>query len=177
MLFSDPHEVTVYYGESIFAYGVMSCMHFFGFLTAMYVFRIADSEQLQNLVERVFLLSNIPNKLFYILWLHMGCGVVWLITMTAYIVVIEQDQMPDAPEMIVFDAPTKESINLLQVLLVLTTCCQDLMQVVVLTSYSIQCYLLRRYLFILKRKLLHNTMDSLSWMRVSAADRLKGVAF
>lgn len=39
----------------------------------------------------------------------------------------------------------------------------------VLTSYSIQCYLLRRYLFILKAKLLQNTIDSLDWMRVSCS--------
>lgn len=54
-----------------------------------------------------------------------------------------------------------------QILLIVTTFCQDLIQIIVLTSYSIQCYLLRRYLYILKRKLLQNTIDSLDWMRVS----------
>lgn len=37
---------------------------------------------------------------------------------------------------------------------------------IVLTSYSIQCYLLRQYLYILKSRLLQNTIDSLNWMRV-----------
>lgn len=54
----------------------------------------------------------------------------------------------------------------------MTTFCQDLIQIIVLTSYSIQCYLLRRYLYILKAKLLQNTIDSLDWMRVSAVFKL-----
>lgn len=92
ILFNSTHEMTVYYGESIFVYGISSLLHFFGFLTAMYVFRIADNEQLQNLVERVFILCNIPNKLFYILWFYIVCGFLWLITMTTYIVVMEKSQ-------------------------------------------------------------------------------------
>lgn len=83
--------MTVYYGETIFVYGVSSLLHFAGFLAAIYVFRIADNEQLQNLVERVFILCNIPNKFIYALWLHMVCGFLWLSLMTAYIVVMESD--------------------------------------------------------------------------------------
>lgn len=91
LVFYSPREVTVYYGETIFVYGVSALLHFGGFLTAIYVFRIADNEQLQNLVERVFILCNIPNKFIYALWLHMACGFVWLSLMTAYIVVMEAD--------------------------------------------------------------------------------------
>lgn len=54
----------------------------------------------------------------------------------------------------------------LQMLLLATTFSQDVIQVIVLTSYSIQCYLLRQYLYILKSRLLQNTIDSLNWMRV-----------
>lgn len=54
-----------------------------------------------------------------------------------------------------------------QLLLITTTFCQDLVQITVLTSYSVQCYLLKRYLFILKKKLYQNTIDALDWMRVS----------
>lgn len=91
LVFSSPREVTVYYGETIFVYGVSSLLHFGGFLTAIYVFRIADNEQLQNLVERVFILCNIPNKFIYALWLHMACGFLWLTLMTTYIIVMEGD--------------------------------------------------------------------------------------
>lgn len=40
-------------GETIFVFVVPSLLHFCGFLSAVYVLRIADNEQLQNLVERV----------------------------------------------------------------------------------------------------------------------------
>lgn len=93
LLFATTQEKTVYYGESIFVYGIASVIHFSAFLAAIYVFRIAESEQLQSLVERVFILCNIPNKIFYILWFHIACGFLWLITMTTYIVVMEQDQV------------------------------------------------------------------------------------
>lgn len=41
------------FGETIFVFVVPSLLHFIGFLSAIYVLRIADNEQLQNLVERV----------------------------------------------------------------------------------------------------------------------------
>lgn len=41
------------FGETIFVFVVPSLLHFVGFLSAVYVLRIADNEQLQNLVERV----------------------------------------------------------------------------------------------------------------------------
>lgn len=105
LLFNSTQEKTVYYGESIFVYGISSTLHFSAFLAAIYVFRIAESEQLQSLVERVFILCNIPNKIFYILWFHILCGFLWLITMTTYIVVMEQDQF-DVIKVTWFGSPT-----------------------------------------------------------------------
>lgn len=55
-----------------------------------------------------------------------------------------------------------------QVLLIATTFCQDLVQVMVLTMYTVQCYLLKQYVFMLRKKLLENTIDPLDWMRVGA---------
>lgn len=164
--FYTPRQVTVYYGETIFVYGVSSALHFCGFLMAMYVFRIADSEQLQNLVERVFILHNIPNKLITILWSHLVRGFVWLTIMTAYLLVMEDDNI-DVVKIVWFGKPTHNMQILAKTLLIVATCAQDLIQVIVISSYSIQCYLLRRYISILKGKLLQNTIDSLDWMRVS----------
>lgn len=164
--FYTPRQVTVYYGETIFVYGVSSVLHFCGFLTSMYVFRIADNEQLQNLVERVFILHNIPNKLIYILWSHIGRGFLWLIIMTSYLIVMEDDNI-DIMKIVWFGKPTPYTQTIAKILLIVATFAQDLIQVIVLTSYSIQCYLLRRYISILKGKLLQNTIDSLDWMRVS----------
>lgn len=114
MLFSSPHEVTIYYGESVFVYGVSSVLHFAGFITAMYVFRFGDSEQLQSLVERVFLMINVPNRLFYVLWLHMMCGIAWLIAMTIFVVVSEHNRTEFISEFLV-DAPNHSTENLFRV--------------------------------------------------------------
>lgn len=100
------HDYTTYYGEAVFVYGVASVIHFCGFLSAMYVFRIADNEQLQNLVERVFILCNIPNKLFYILWLHILCGFIWLFLMTTYIILMEEGEI-DVVKVFWFGKPTE----------------------------------------------------------------------
>lgn len=164
--FYTPHEITVYYGETIFVYGVSSVLHFFGFLSAMYVFRIADNEQLQNLVERVFILHNVPNKLIYTLWMQIAYGIIWSFLMTVYLLIMEGDNI-DAAKIVWLGKPTQQTQIVAKILLVAVTFVQDLIQIIVLTSYSLQCYLLRRYVYILKGKLLQNTIDSLDWMRVS----------
>lgn len=161
-----PREVTVYYGETIFVYGVSSVLHFLGFLSAMYVFRIADNEQLQNLVERVFILHNVPNKLIYSLWMQLGYGLIWISIMTVYLLVMEDDNI-DTAKIVWLGQATERTRILAKFLLIAVTFIQDLIQIIVLTSYSLQCYLLRRYVYILKGKLLQNTIDSLDWMRVS----------
>lgn len=163
--FYTPREVTVYYGETIFVYGVSSVLHFFGFLSAMYVFRIADNEQLQNLVERVFILHNVPNKLIYNLWMQIAYGFVWSIMMSMYLIVMEDDNI-DAAKIVWLGKPTPHTQIVAKILLIAVTFVQDLIQMIVLTSYSLQCYLLRRYVYVLKGKLLQNTIDSLDWMRV-----------
>lgn len=194
--------MSVFYGETIFAYIVSSSVHFFGFLCALYVFRIADNEQLQNLVERVFILTHKPKRLFCVLWYRIGCGFVWLSLMTTYIVVMEVDAI-DVLKRFWFGTPTEELqriakvsrarltgghtflhthtsrmrenkfgakklyyLFILQVLLIATTFCQDLVQVMILSMYTVQCYLLKQYVFMLKKKLLENTIDPLDWMRV-----------
>lgn len=48
----------LFFGETTFVYAAPALLHLLGFFTAVYVFRIADNEQLQNLVERV---CNFPN--------------------------------------------------------------------------------------------------------------------
>lgn len=111
---STPREVTVYYGETIFVYGVSSGLHFLGYLAALYVFRIAENEQLQSLVERVFILSNVPNKLISALWTHIACGFVWLSMMTTYIILMEDDNI-DVVKIVWFGKPTEETQHLAKV--------------------------------------------------------------
>lgn len=40
-------------GDTVFVYIVPGVLHFCGFATALYAFRVVDNEHLQNLVERV----------------------------------------------------------------------------------------------------------------------------
>lgn len=53
-----------------------------------------------------------------------------------------------------------------QIVLVVTVIGHDLVQMVVLSSYAVQCYLLRYYLYILNDKLIQNTIEPIDWMRV-----------
>lgn len=101
------YSFSIFYGETIFAHIVSSLLHFFGFLSALYVFRIADNEQLQNLVERVFILNIIPKKLFYVLWYQVFCGFFWLGLMTTYIIVTEIDAI-DIVKKFWFGTPTED---------------------------------------------------------------------
>lgn len=97
------------FGETIFVFVVPSVLHFVGFISAVYVLRIADNEQLQNLVERVrytnfcsicnrswcsdiiqvFILCQLPNRLFLMLWFYITCGLIWLLLMASCIVFVE----------------------------------------------------------------------------------------
>lgn len=80
-----------------------------------------------------------------------------------------EDDNIDSAKVVWLGKSTKNTQIIAKALLVAVTFVQDLVQVIVLTSYSLQCYLLRRYVYILKGKLLQNTIDSLDWMRVSSS--------
>lgn len=73
------------YGNIIFSYLIPSILHLTAYLYTVYLFRIKENEQLQNLMERAFLLSsNLVNRgnqkrLVKILWLFIGLGIVWMI--------------------------------------------------------------------------------------------------
>lgn len=47
--------------ETVFVYIVPSILHFCGFATALYAFRVVDNEHLQNLVERVGIIARLVN--------------------------------------------------------------------------------------------------------------------
>ena len=73
------------HGNIIFSYMIPSILHLVGYLYTVYLFRIKENEQLQNLMERAFLLSSTPGnrgnqkRLVRILWLFIGLSVVWMI--------------------------------------------------------------------------------------------------
>jgi len=73
------------YGNVIFSYLIPSVLHLIAYLYTIYLFRIKENEQLQNLMERAFLLSSNPinqgnqKRLVHILWLFIALSIVWMI--------------------------------------------------------------------------------------------------
>jgi len=73
------------YGNVIFSYLIPSVLHLLAYLYTIYLFRIKENEQLQNLMERAFLLSSNPinrgnqKRLVHILWLFVALSIVWMI--------------------------------------------------------------------------------------------------
>ena len=72
------------YGNAVFSYLIPSILHLVAYLYTVYLFRIKENEQLQNLMERAFLLSSNPvnrgnqKRLVRVLWLFIGMSVVWM---------------------------------------------------------------------------------------------------
>lgn len=81
------------YGSVPFSYLIPNLLHLAAYLYTVYLFRIKENEQLQNLMERVFLLSSNPvhrgnqKRLVAILWLFIVLGIIW-ITMAFLIVTL-----------------------------------------------------------------------------------------
>lgn len=152
-------------GETTFVYAIPSIIHFCGFVMAVYVYRVADNEHLQNLVERVFIVYPRPGRLLLAMWSFVVVGIVWLM-FTQYVVLQELSTNNDLH----FLWSGKDVMlpkHVALIFLGVAVFTHDFVQSIVLTSYGIQCYLLRCYLYILKNKLLQNTIEPLDWMRVS----------
>ncbi|XP_049538662.1 uncharacterized protein LOC125953252 [Anopheles darlingi] len=157
-------------GEAIFIYLIPALLHLNGYLLAVFIYRFADNEQLQCLVERVFILSNNPRRLVRTLWLYFGLGVGWLGASIAYILLLGGDSASAYDRFTSFRWPlhfnaSPTAPDLLRAILTVTLFCHDLVQMVVIVSYSLICYLLRCYLKALKEKLLLHTIEPLNWMR------------
>lgn len=79
-------------GEIVFTYIIPSILHLSGFLAAIYVYRIADNELLQSLIERVFILSNTPRHLVIHFWIYKSIALAWLGLSITYITFIGMEQ-------------------------------------------------------------------------------------
>lgn len=95
---SEPSKVLlnndICHGNIAFSYMIPSTLHLVGYLYTVYLFRIKENEQLQNLMERAFLLSSTPvnrgnqKRLVRILWLFIGLSVVWMLMTLATVTVM-----------------------------------------------------------------------------------------
>uniref|UniRef100_A0A182YF65 Uncharacterized protein n=1 Tax=Anopheles stephensi TaxID=30069 RepID=A0A182YF65_ANOST len=159
-------------GEAIFTYLVPALLHLNGYLMAVFIYRFADNEQLQSLVERVFILSSNPRRLVLTLWLYFGLGLVWLGVSIAYVTLLGVDGITVSERFLSFDWTERtmagwatHAAEVLRALLIVTLFFHDLVQMVVIVSYGLMCYMLRCYLKALKEKLLLHTIEPLNWMR------------
>lgn len=157
--------------EMIFIYIIPALFHLGGFVMAIYIYRFADNEHLQCLIEKVFILCNVPRRLVVTLWAYFVLGALWLAGSTTYIYLLTSNQ----PYVITNLQPTARwkswddldptERDYFRTLLCVALFFHDLVQVIIIISYSLMCYLLRCYLVGLKEKLLLHTIEPLNWMR------------
>ncbi|XP_062698132.1 uncharacterized protein LOC109414804 isoform X2 [Aedes albopictus] len=155
--------------EMIFIYIIPTLLHLGGFVIAIYIYRFADNEHLQCLIEKVFILCNIPRRLVVTLWVYFILGALWLAGSTAYIYLLTLKH-----SYVIARLPSRWSSwdeldptdrDYVRIFLCVALFFHDLVQVVIIISYSLMCYLLRCYLVGLKEKLLLHTIEPLNWMR------------
>lgn len=101
------------------------------------------------------------------LWVYFALGMLWLAGSTAYtwLLVEEQSQAINHLKWTEDLNPTER--DCVRGFLCVALFFHDLIQTVIIISYSLTCYLLRCYLQGLKEKLLLHTIEPLNWMRVS----------
>ncbi|XP_055621557.1 uncharacterized protein LOC129765355 isoform X2 [Toxorhynchites rutilus septentrionalis] len=151
-------------GKVMFIYVIPALLHFVGYVSAVYIYRFADHEKLQCLVERVFILCSIPRRLVATLWIYFLLGTLWLVGSTLYIGLqaLDHSYVTSLKWMGELNPTTQCYVRgLLFVVLFF----HDLTQMATIVSYSLLCYLLRCYLQGLKEKLLLHTIEPLNWMR------------
>ncbi|XP_048484284.1 uncharacterized protein LOC105387429 isoform X2 [Plutella xylostella] len=167
----------VCYGNVTFTYVGPSVLHFVGFVYSLYLFRISDNEQLQNLMERVFLLSSYapqgspsanPKRLLRVLWCFIVLSALWMGLSLCSV------NLMMAEGMIIFrwmEGCSDEWKLVLKILLIACTLIHDMVQATVTTSYCLQARLLQAHLMFLKERLLNRTITPLNWMREIAEFR------
>ncbi|KAG7212659.1 hypothetical protein KM043_012940 [Ampulex compressa] len=156
------------YGNMIFSYLIPSVLHLTAYLYTVYLFRIKENEQLQNLMERAFLLSSNPvnrgnqRRLVQILWLFIALSIVWMIMalVTVNIMMAEGNILFQWLE----HSPYQIKITL-KVFLIICTLWHDMVQGTIITSYCLQGQLLMAHLYFLRGKLLQHTLSPIDWMK------------
>lgn len=150
------------------AFGVIipSILHFSGYVYALYLFRFKETEKLENLMERTFLLSahranGRKTHLLQMLWAFICFSILWVIislcSVTLLIVIDNENGFRWIH--------SYEFKILFQVFLVLALVWNDVQQATIITSYCLQVQLLSSSLCFLREKLLEHTIQPLSWIR------------
>ncbi|XP_051162356.1 uncharacterized protein LOC127282233 isoform X2 [Leptopilina boulardi] len=163
-----PMENDLCYGNAAFNYAIPSTLHLLGYLYTVYLFRIKENEQLQNLMERAFLLSSTPvnrgnqKRLVRILWLFIGLSGVWMLMALSTVTFMMVTQ--NIRFQWVEESPQKVK-ELLKIILVICTLWHDMVQGTIITSYCLQGQLLISHLTFLRAKLLQHSIPPIEWMK------------
>ncbi|KAK6637175.1 hypothetical protein RUM44_007589 [Polyplax serrata] len=141
-------------------------IHFLGYVYVLYLLRFKQPEQLENLMERTFLLSvhranaRKPH-LVYRLWIIICLSVLWVLTSFCSIVLLMLKDKDQIFQWLYSDLWK----FLLQVALVVTIVWQDVIQATIIANYCLQVQLLTSSLHFLREKLIQHTIQPLSWIR------------
>lgn len=164
-LTNDPNSNATYtVGQLLFGHIFPNLLNLSSFISAVIVFKILDQEQLQNLIERVFLTTLEPRHLCKLLWSYLLSGVVLLAFLFAYTIpsVLLQSRIIQVKW---FTGILADWELATKIVLIITLFVQDLVEVIILANYCIQCYLLRVHISSLSHKLLMHSIETTDWMR------------
>lgn len=154
-------------GNPVYSYIIPSVLHFSGYLYTLYLFRVKESEQLENLMERTFLLSSHrtdgPKKqqvLIRNLWIFIIFGILWILSSFSSVIIMLH-RLEVITQWIYSDKYEKA----LKIILTISTLWHDMVQATIITSYCLQAQLLSSSLHFLRAKLLQHTIPPLTWIR------------
>ncbi|KAL0272906.1 UNVERIFIED_CONTAM: hypothetical protein PYX00_005720 [Menopon gallinae] len=161
------NHTRICFGNAVYSYLIPSLLHFSGFLYALYLFRIKESEQLENLMERTFLLSShrtdgpkTQQALVRKLWIFIVCCILWILLSFSSVII-----MLHRVEVIMQWIYSENYEKALKTILIISTLWHDMVQATIITSYCLQAQLLSSSLHFLRAKLLQHTIPPLTWIR------------
>ncbi|KAL9877120.1 gustatory receptor-like Holozoa isoform 2-T2 [Glossina fuscipes fuscipes] len=138
---------------------IPSTLHLFGYVSAIIVWKLFEQEQQKNLIERVFLMTKHPKRL---------CRSVWLLLTFEFAIFIL---------LYMCSKPVNWRNNewlqkldqywQLKIKIILSTILfmQEFLEIIILSNYCVESYLLCIYITSLSEKLLLHSLDILHWMR------------
>jgi len=149
-------------GNSILSYILPSLLHLCAFIHTIYLLRIAESEHLQTLFEKVFLLTSrsrgalTQRILLRRLRIHVILSVIWLLmslTFQLFIVSVVTSRMTSfLPSM------SYTVRNCLIGVMIASTFCQDVVHCLVVSNYCIECQLLMSYVLSISERVVEKSL-------------------
>lgn len=155
------------YGSDMYSFIIPSLLHFTAFLYALYLLRFKETEQLENLMERTFLLSahrtdghRKQELLVRYLWIFISLSILWMaLSFSSVIIMLSNGN-------VVIRWLHNDNYKIfLEIILIISTLWHDMVQATIITSYCLQVKLLSSSLFFLRGKLLQHTIQPLTWVR------------